>query len=93
VPIQAVTSRDDTLGLFVIAPDAGRGTRVQWVPVETGIQDNLHIAITSAEGVDLNESTEVVTGPYDQVARKLEDDALVEKKSVDEDEDSDDSGL
>lgn len=93
VPIQAVTSREDTLGLFMIAPDASRGTRVQWVPVETGIQDNLHIAITSAEGVDLNESAEIVKGPYDQVARKLEDDALVEKKTVEDSEDSDDSGL
>ena len=71
VPIQAVTSRNDTVGLFVFdASDAESGKAV-WHPVKTGIQDNLHIHILDSDG--LGETTEVVKGPYDQVARKLED--------------------
>lgn len=70
VPIQAVTSRNDTVGMFVFQESEAGVARAVWLPVKTGIQDNLHIALKTD---DLQEGTEVIKGPYDQVARKLED--------------------
>jgi HlyD family secretion protein len=78
VPIQAVTSRNDTVGMFVFKESEAGVTRAVWLPVKTGIQDNLHIALKTD---DLQEGTEVIKGPYDQVARKLEDGRLVTRSA------------
>lgn len=78
VPIQAVTSRNDTVGLFVFEESEAGVTRAVWLPVKTGIQDNLHIALKSDQ---LEEGTEVIKGPYDQVARKLENGQLVSRSA------------
>lgn len=78
VPIQAVTSRNDTVGLFVFEESEGGVTWAVWHPVKTGIQDNLHIALKSD---DIEDGTEVIKGPYDQVARKLEDGQLVTRSA------------
>ena len=66
VPIQCVTTRDDTLGVFTFKSDGALG-EVVWAPVEIGIQDNNSIEII--DGLDEGET--VVSGPYDMVARKL----------------------
>ena len=50
------------------------GDEVVWTKVETGIQDNRDIHITSG----LEVGTKIVSGPYDMVARKLEDGKKVE---------------
>jgi HlyD family secretion protein len=67
VPIQAVTTRegDDEaeMGVFVL-----RGDTAVWTPVETGIQDSRHIAVSGLSADDL-----VAVGPYEWVSRKLED--------------------
>lgn len=78
VPIQAVTSRNDTVGIFVFQESEAGVARAVWLPVKTGIQDNLHIALKTD---DLQEGTEVIKGPYDQVARKLEDGRLVTRSA------------
>lgn len=49
------------------------GNKVKMVEVRTGIQDDTYIQIT--EG--LSEGTEVVSGPYDAISRKLKDDAQI----------------
>ena len=73
LPIQCVTTRNDTIGVFVY--DDGV---VVWTPIEIGIQDNQRIEIASA----LTESTTVVSGPYDMVARKLSDGDVVSSGSM-----------
>lgn len=78
VPIQAVTSRNDTVGMFIFEESEEGVARAVWLPVKTGIQDNLHIALKTD---DLQEGTEVIKGPYDQVARKLEDGRLVTRSA------------
>ena len=62
LPIQCVTTRNDSLGVFVLD-----GETVVWTSVEVGIQDNLNIEIKSG----LEEDAVVISGPYDMVARKL----------------------
>ena len=63
-PIQCVTTRNDTLGVFVL-----EGGLAVWTKVEVGIQDNQIIEIQSGlEGDEI-----VILGPYDMVARKLND--------------------
>ena len=63
-PIQCVTTRNDSLGVFVLED----GLAV-WTKVEVGIQDNQIIEIQSGlEGDEI-----VILGPYDMVARKLND--------------------
>ncbi|MGB1076226.1 MAG: efflux RND transporter periplasmic adaptor subunit [Flavobacteriales bacterium] len=85
VPIQAVTSRNDTVGLFIFESegDASSG-RAVWTPVQTGIQDNLHISI---EGEGWEAGTPIVIGPYDQVARKLNDGDGVERNLSEDEKD------
>lgn len=74
-PIQCVTTRKTEssdkadVGVFVMT-----GDEVVWTKVETGIQDNRDIHITSG----LEVGTKIVSGPYDMVARKLEDGKKVE---------------
>ena len=83
VPIQCVTTRkseeDDKaeLGVFLYDDET-----VTWTKVETGIQDNRYIEIIS--GID-NGAT-LVSGPYDMVSRKLEDDDKVTGKAEDNNE-------
>ena len=62
LPIQCVTTRNDSLGVFVL-----EGSTAVWTSVEVGIQDNQNIEIKSG----LNENDIVISGPYDMVARKL----------------------
>jgi hypothetical protein len=64
--------------MFVFEESEAGVTRAVWLPVKTGIQDNLHIALKTD---DLQEGTEVIKGPYDQVARKLEDGQLVTRSA------------
>ena len=75
VPIQCVTSRQDTLGVFVYSD----GT-ADWAPVKVGIQDNQMIEVIS--GLDPDQS--VISGPYDMVARKLNDSDKVDSSNVEE---------
>ena len=78
-PIQCVTSRNDSLGVFVL-----EDKKAIWTPVEVGIQDNYLIEIKSGLSIDQT----IISGPYDMVARKLNDkDEVVssdEKKEIDE---------
>jgi HlyD family secretion protein len=83
VPIQSVTTREaeadaekDELGVFVLEPNG----EVRWHRVETGIQDNRYIEITSG----LDTTMTVVTGPYQSVSRTLEDGDAVEIKATEE---------
>ena len=83
VPIQCVTTRkseeDDKaeLGVFLFADET-----VTWTRVETGIQDNRYIEIISG----IENSATLVSGPYDMVSRKLEDDDKVTGKAEDNNE-------
>ena len=83
VPIQCVTTRkseeDDKaeLGVFLFADET-----VTWTRVETGIQDNRYIEIISG----LENGATLVSGPYDMVSRKLEDDDKVTGKAEDNNE-------
>ena len=86
VPIQCVTTREkddceevSELGVFVLADD----NTVHWHAVETGIQDNRFIEITSGVTAEMR----VVTGPYQSVSRTLEDGDEVEIKTQGETED------
>jgi HlyD family secretion protein len=45
------------------------GNKVKWVPVETGVQDNTHIEITSG----LKVGDEVVSGSFGAITRTLKD--------------------
>ena len=51
--------------VFVVQPDQ----TVKAVEVTTGIQDNTHIEITSG----LTDSLQVVSGPYNVIAKRLKD--------------------
>ena len=75
IPIQCVTSRQDTLGVFVYRD----GTAI-WAPVKVGIQDNQMIEIIS--GLEPDQS--VISGPYDMVARKLNDNENVVSSNIEE---------
>ena len=83
VPIQCVTTRkseeDDKaeLGVFLFDDET-----VTWTKVETGIQDNRYIEIISG----LENGATLVSGPYDMVSRKLEDDDKVTGKAEDNNE-------
>ena len=95
VPIQAVTTRepkkkksnakqvkndssaDDLLEVVFVATDADTAAQVT---VKTGIQDDTYIQILEGLTVDQR----VITGPYAQIARKME--AGDELKVVEEDE-------
>jgi len=79
LPIQCVTTRNDTIGVFVY-----NGGGVVWTPIEIGIQDNQSIEVKSG----LTESTTVVSGPYDMVARKLSDGDVVSSSSMENEGDS-----
>lgn len=73
IPIQCVTSRQDTLGVFVFSDRTAI-----WAPVKVGIQDNQMIEIIS--GLEPDQS--VISGPYDMVARKLNDNDNVVSSNV-----------
>jgi HlyD family secretion protein len=71
IPIQCVTSRkitdtdsNSSLGVFLF-----QDGRAVWTPVVTGIQDNLVIEVISGISID----DIIISGPYDMVARKLDD--------------------
>ncbi len=89
IPIQAVTTREDKKDrksakaqkvsnnpddlvkevVFVV-----RGDTVGMMEVQTGIQDDTYIQVTSG----LEEGTEIVTGPYSAVSKKLKVGAEIE---------------
>lgn len=75
VPIQCVTTRKSEgsdkaeVGVFKIVEQ-----EVVWTKVKTGIQDNRDIRIL--DGIELGSI--IVSGPYDMVARKLENGDKVE---------------
>lgn len=91
VPIQAVTTRNDTaksavgtsasnlVQLVVFA--LGEDGNVEQVNVKTGIQDNHFIALKEGPAP----GTLLVTGPYETLSRKLEDGDAVEVKGGDDD--------
>lgn len=85
IPIQSVSTREKEndeeeteLGVFILVDGIA-----EWKVVETGIQDNRYIEIKSG----LNESDEVVIGPYQAVSRTLSNGDAVE---VQEDSENDD---
>lgn len=85
IPIQSVSTREKEndeeeteLGVFILVDGIA-----EWKVVETGIQDNRYIEIKSG----LNESDEVVIGPYKAVSRTLSNGDAVE---VQEDSENDD---
>lgn len=85
IPIQSVSTREKEndeeeteLGVFMLVDGIA-----EWKVVETGIQDNRYIEIKSG----LNESDEVVIGPYQAVSRTLSNGDVVE---VQEDSENDD---
>ena len=51
------------------------GDHVKFVPVISGIQDNMYIQIKSG----LKEGQEVVSAPYNLIARELKDGDKIEK--------------
>ena len=73
VPVQCVTTRNNSLGVFTYM----NGSAV-WGPVEVGIQNNSLIEIKSG----LKEGEQVISGPYDQVARKLTDGDIVSSADI-----------
>ena len=81
VPIQAVTTRTDTLSTDPAAKDRIRtlvflsdGTHALARDVKTGIQDNVNIEIL--EG--LREGDEVIVQPFSAISKKLSDSTLIE---------------
>ena len=85
IPIQSVSTREKEndeeeteLGVFILVDGIA-----EWKVVETGIQDNRYIEIKSG----LNESDEVVIGPYQAVSRTLSNGDAVD---VQEDSENDD---
>lgn len=81
VPIQAVTTRTDTLSTDPAAKDKIRtlvflsdGTYAIARDVKTGIQDNVNIEIL--EG--LKEGDEVIVQPFSAISKKLSDSTLIE---------------
>ena len=85
IPIQSVSTREKEndeeeteLGVFILVDGIA-----EWKVVETGIQDNRYIEIKSG----LNESDEVVIGPYQAVSRTLSNGDAV---GVQEDSENDD---
>jgi HlyD family secretion protein len=85
IPIQSVSTREKEndeeeteLGVFILVEGIA-----EWKVVETGIQDNRYIEIKSG----LNESDEVVIGPYQAVSRTLSTGDAVQ---VQEDSENDD---
>jgi len=80
VPIQAVTTRKDTLNegsettkkykeyVFVIAENKAVQTEI-----ETGIQDNKHIEVVKG----INEGTVIAEGPYNAISKTLSNGAKV----------------
>ncbi len=82
IPIQSVTTRDDTLNnekdnqnqMFEVVFVYKDGV-VEMRRVETGIQDSYYIEILS--GLDKGE--EVIASPYSAIARKLRDEDRVKK--------------
>jgi HlyD family secretion protein len=91
VPIQAVTTRNDTAKSAVGASASnlvqlvvfalGEDGNVEQVNVKTGIQDNHFIALKEGPAP----GTLLVTGPYETLSRKLEDGDAVEVKGGDDD--------
>lgn len=81
VPIQAVTAReiDEKVQevVFVVKADT-----LQRHIVKTGIQDDKNIEILSG----LEQGIDVVTGPYDVLAKKLKEGTAIEEKVKKEDE-------
>ena len=87
IPIQAVTTRADTIKSDTTLIDKKNDEEVREVvflyadgkvkiqEVETGIQDDTYIEIT--EG--LSKGDEVVTAPYSAISRRLKDDKKVDK--------------
>lgn len=90
IPIKAVTTRQDTASSAVpsylnnaadeedlicvfVYEDGKAALRV----IETGVQDNKHIEIKAG----INNGEQVITGPYDQVSRKLRNGKRVELES------------
>jgi HlyD family secretion protein len=51
------------------------GDTAKMVFVETGIQDNRHIEVTSGLSID----DEVVVAPFSAISRRLQDGALINK--------------
>lgn len=85
VPIQAVTTREeekegsssseDLIKEVIFATVEGADT-VKMIAVKTGIQDDTYIQITSG----LEESEEIVVGPYSAISKKLESGKAITKK-------------
>lgn len=81
VPIQAVTTRTDTVNVDPANKDQIRtlvfvsdGTYALARDVKTGIQDNVNIEILSG----LTEGEEVIAQPFSAVSKKLSDSTLIE---------------
>lgn len=81
VPIQAVTTRTDTVNVDPANKDEIRtlvfvsdGTYALARDVKTGIQDNVNIEILSG----LTEGEEVIVQPFSAVSKKLSDSTLIE---------------
>ena len=81
VPIQAVTTRTDTLSTDPAAKDKIRtlvflsdGTYALARDVKTGIQDNVNIEILDG----LKEGDEVIIQPFSAISKKLSDSTLIE---------------
>lgn len=86
VPIQAVTTREDTAKVRITGLKDAREEVVfvfdkngtaKMQKVKTGIQDNKYIQIL--EGI--SEKDEVISGPYDIVSKTLKEGTKVEKKA------------
>jgi len=85
IPIQSVSTREKEndeeeteLGVFILVDGIA-----EWKVVETGIQDNRYIEIKSG----LQESDEVVIGPYQAVSRTLSNGDAVEAQEDSENDD------
>ena len=98
IPIQAVTTREDKKDIDKTAPEKTTETTtssaeivktyifattaadtVRMIEVKTGIQDDEFIQILSG----LKDGEEIVSGPYDAVARKLESGKAFTRKEKD----------
>lgn len=85
VPIRAVTTRNDTSSSALAVENANNtgflcvfaynNGKAEIRKVETGVQDNRYMEVTSG----LQEGDEVITGPYELVSRKLKPNKSVQK--------------
>lgn len=70
IPIQAVTTRPGEANREIVFAYRADSSRVEILPVRTGIQDNQYIEVS---GTGIDTSLQVVTAPFTAISKRLVD--------------------